>query len=408
MSTAADDFTIVHPITIGSTEFTAHQHRYYDWMRREAPVYRGRMTFLGDQDVYYISRYRDCWDLVSDPRIQRVVPDAEPLPLPAALRLLTDHGMIYQDDPVHIRLRKLVGRPFTPRAISRLADRVQTVTRELLDGMKLGQRIDVQQAYALPIPTTVINEMVGVPVQDRHRFHGFIELLIDGIATYGIEAAGEKMDGFVDYVRGLIAIRRADPGDDILSGLIHANEDGDTLSEDEIVAMVYILVTAGYETTYNLIANGVATLLTHPDQLDLLKAQPTLIDSAVEEILRYTGTVGSTEPTTYAAEDMTLHDVTIPRGAMVLALLASANRDPAEFTDPHTFDITRDPNRHLAFSRGNHFCLGASLARMETKIAIANLIQRFPNLHLAVEPGELSLVPMPLMNRLDGLPVVLG
>ena len=172
--------------------------------------------------------------------------------------------------------------------------------------------------------------------------------------------------------------------------------------------MVFLLVAAGYETTYNLITNGVAALLTHPDQLSRLKGQPDLIDSAVEEILRYTGTAGSTEPTTYAAEDLTLHNVTIPRGALVLALLASANRDPDEFPDPDTFDIARTPNSHLAFSKGNHFCLGASLARMETKIAIANLIERFPNLRLAVDPEDLRLVPIPLFNRLEGLPVVLG
>ena len=149
-------------------------------------------------------------------------------------------------------------------------------------------------------------------------------------------------------------------------------------------------------------------LLTHPDQLARLKAQPELIDSAVEEILRYTGTVGGTEVTTFAAEDITLHDVTIPRGSLVEALLGSANRDPDQFDDPEAFDITRSPNHHLAFSKGNHFCLGAHLDRMETKIATANLLEYFPNLKLAVDPSELKLLPIPLMNRLDGLPVVPG
>jgi len=180
------------------------------------------------------------------------------------------------------------------------------------------------------------------------------------------------------------------------------------LSEDEVIAMVFMLITAGYETTYNLITNGVATLLTHPEQLALLQQRPELIDCAVEEILRYTGTVGGTEATTFAAEDITLHDVTIPRGAMVMALLASANRDPAEFDDPDRFDITRSPNDHLAFSKGVHFCLGAHLARMETRVALANLIARFPDMKLAVAPDELHLLPIPLLNRVDGLPVVLS
>ena len=228
MSAPSDERTIAHPITLGSPEFMADQHFYYDWMRRQAPVYRGRMTLLGDQDVYYVSRYRDCLDVVTDPRIQRVVPGAEPLPLPAALRMLTDHAMIYKDDPEHMRLRKLVSRPFTPKAIGRLADRVDTVTRELLDGMESGQRIDLQQDYALPVPTTVINEMVGVPETDRYRFRGFIEVMVDGIATYGLEMAALKMEGFIDYLRELIELRRADPGEDILTGLIHTCEDGDT------------------------------------------------------------------------------------------------------------------------------------------------------------------------------------
>lgn len=250
--------------------------------------------------------------------------------------------------------------------------------------------------------------MVGVPEQDRSTFHDYVELLFEGMATYGIEGAGERMDGFVDYLLELIDERRADPGEDILTRLIHASEDGDRLSDDELVAMVFMLITAGYETTHNLITNGVATLLLHPDQLARLKQYPGLIDSAVEEILRYTGTVGGTEATTFAAEDITLHGVTIPRGAMVMALLGSANRDPDQFDDPDTFDITRDPNNHLAFSRGNHFCLGAHLARMETRIALTNLFARFPDLRLAVHPSELHLLSIPLMNRLDGLPVVLG
>jgi len=307
-----------------------------------------------------------------------------------------------------MRLRKLVSRPFTPRAIARLGDRVEAVTRELLDGMEPGQRIDLQQAYALPVPLTVINEMVGVPEQDRSTFHEYVELLFEGVQTHGLEGAAERMDDFVDYLRGLIEQRKADPGEDILTGLIHASEDGDSLSDDEVIAMVFMLITAGYETTHNLITNGVSALLTHPDQLARLKEQPELMDSAVEEMLRYTGTVGSTEVTTFAADDITLHGVTIPRGSLVLALLGSANRDPDQFSEPDAFDIAREPNNHLAFSRGNHFCLGAHLARMETRIAIANLIERFPGLKLAVPSDQLRLLPIPLMNRLDGLPVVLA
>lgn len=406
MSTSTPE-TIDGPIAIGSPEFVADPHPRYDWLRRHAPVYRTSMPYLPDQDVYLLSRYDDCVALVTDPRFRRVVEDKPELPLPQAVRFLTTDTMIMMDDPAHKRLRKLVSRPFTPRAISRLADRVQEVTDGLLDGFAGGQVIDLQQAYALPIPATVINEMVGVPAEDRGRFQDWINLLIEGVGTYGIEEMGARMEGLVDYLRGLIDRRRADPADDILTGLIHASDGGDSLSDDEVVAMVFLLVGAGYETTYNLITNGARTLLEHPDQLAALRAHPALIDPAVEEILRYTGTIGGTKPN-YAVEDVVWHGVTIPRGAMVIPLLASANRDPAVFEEPNRFDITRTPNPHIAFSKGAHFCLGASLARTETRIALANLFTRFPDSRLAVAPTELETVPMPFWNRLRGLPVQLG
>lgn len=400
-----------HPITVGTAEFNADQHSYYDWMRREAPVYRGRLALRPpEQDVYFISRYRDCLALVTDPRIRRVLDGAadNTSVVPEAIRLLTTDTMVYQDDPSHLRLRKLVSRPFTPRAIEGLGDRIRTVARELLDGFEPGQRIEVHRQYALPVPTTVISEMVGVSSEHRSTFYRFIELLFEAMLSHDAAGAGEQMQGFVAYLRDLIEQRRADPGRDIITGLINSREDGDGLTDDEIVAMVFLLITGDYQTTPNVIANGIAALLTHPDQLRLLQQHPELIGSAVEEILRYSGTVGGTEATTFAGEDITLHGVTIPRGAMVTTLLTSANRDPAQFPDADRFDITRSPNDHLAFSKGTHFCLGSHLARLETGIIIGELITRFPGLTLAVAPEELRLQPIPLLNRFDEVPVMLG
>jgi len=407
MSTTTRDAPMGEPVTIGSPEFFADPHRFYDRLRREAPVHRGRMPYLGDQDVYLLARYDDCVALTTDRRFRRIVEGAPPLPLPASLRLLASDNMIMKDDPEHKRLRRLVSRPFTPKAISLLADRVEEVTGELLDGFTAGQEIDLKSAYSLPIPVTVISEMVGVPEADRGRFHDGMQLLVEGMAKYGIEEAAAQMEDLVEFVRGIIERRRADPGEDILTGLIQPAEDGDALTDTEIVAMVFLLVVAGYETTYNLITNGVATLLTHPDQLDLLRRRPELIDSAVEEILRYTGTIGGTKPN-FAGEDVELRGVHIPLGSMVIPLLASANRDPAVFDRPDEFDVTRTPNPHIAFSKGAHFCLGANLARMETRVAITNLITRFPNLRLAVEPADLQVLPVPFWTRLASLPVVLG
>lgn len=404
-----------HPITVGTAEFNAHQHRYYDWMRREAPVYRGRLALRPpSQDVYFISRYEDCLSLVTDPRIRRVLDGAadDTSVIPEAIRLLTTEAMVYQDDPSHLRLRKLVSRPFTPRAIEAWGDRIRAVTREVLDGLQPGQRIDLHQQCALPVATTVTGEMVGVPGKDRSTFYGFIELLFEAMLNHNAVGAGQQMEGFVAYLRDLIEQRRADPGPDIITELIHAQEDGmgqsGALTDDEIIAMVFLLITGDYQTTPNVITNGVVALLTHPDQLRLLQHRPELIGSAVEEILRYSGTVGGTEATTFAGEDITLHGVTIPRGAMVTTLLTSANRDPAQFPDPDRFDITRSPNNHLAFSKGSHFCLGSHLARLETGIVIGELVNRLSNLRLAIAPEELRLQPIPLLNRFDEVPLVLS
>lgn len=394
------------PILLDSPEFLADPFPFYDRLRREAPVYRTRLSYLGDTDIYVLSRYADCVELTTDPRFRRIVEGAPPLPIPDSLKLISTDTMIFKDDPEHLRLRKLVSKAFTPKAVARLADRAEEVTNELLDGFTRGQTIDLVTDYALPIPVTVISEMVGVPDGERTQFHDAMNLVIDGVVKYGIEQAAAEMTGVIDYVRRLIERRRDDPAEDILTGLLHPADDGDRLSDDEILAMVFLLVSAGYETTYTVIANGVAALLTHPDQLARLKAQPDLIAPAVEEILRYTGTIGGTKPN-FASEDVELRGVPIPRGAIVIPLLASANRDPEAFENPDTFDITRSPNFHLAFSKGQHFCLGANLARMEIRVAIANLIRRFPDLRLAVDPDELEFVQLPFWRRLNALPVTL-
>lgn len=394
-------------IDLQNQEFLADPFPTYERLRREAPVLRTAMAYMAGVDVYFLSRYRDCVDLTTDHRFRRVVDGSEPFPLPKALEFMSTDSMILKDDPEHLRLRKLVNRAFTPKAIARLTDRTEQITRELLDGFSRGQQIDALTDYALPIPVTVISEMVGVPEADRGRFHVGMNLVMNGMAEFGIEEVAIRMEPLIDFVRELIDRRRTDPAEDIMTGLIHASEDGDTLTEDEVVAMVFTLVVAGYETTYNVIANGIAALTAHPDQLDRLRNDPELISSAVEEILRFTGTVGGTKPN-YAAEDVEWHGVVIPRGAMVIPLLASANRDPDAFDAPDVFDITRAPNHHIAFSKGAHFCLGANLARMETRVAIGNLVARFGDLRLAVDPAELRYAAVPFWRRLERLPVALG
>jgi cytochrome P450 PksS len=399
------------PIKLDSPAIVADPFPVYERLRREAPVYRARMrmSYLGDADVYVLSRYRDCVDLVTDERMCRTVEGPEAPWIPKAFQLVTTDSMIVKDRPEHSRLRKLASRTFSRNAIARMADRIDAMTTDLLAGFTAGQRIDLQADYAVPIPFTVLSEMVCAGEADQARFHD-VSRMLSALWTpqHGIEQMVAMVEGTAEVVRDMIKRRRAEPVDDVVTVLAHVNENGDALSDDEIVAMVFLLVVADADSTYGLIANGVAALLAHPDQLDLLKTDPDLIDSAVEEILRFTGTIGSTE-VLYPREDIELHGVTIPRGARVIPLLASANRDPAVFHNPDTFDITRTPNRHIAFSKGAHFCLGDKLVRMEAAIAITNLISRFPDMQLAVDVTELQMAPAPmLMRRFISLPVVLN
>ena len=206
------------------------------------------------------------------------------------------------------------------------------------------------------------------------------------------------------FVRNLVREKRDNPGGDILTGLIEAEDDGDTLTEDEIVSMVFLLIIGGYETALHLITNGVLTLLQHPDQLERLRDDPGLINTAVEEILRHRGPIQSTKPG-FAAEDITLHGVTIPKGKPIMPLFGAANHDPRAFDAPQEFDIARTPNRHLGFGHGIHFCLGAHLARAEARLALINLLERFPDLRFAVDPAALKMQSLPGWHRYDGLPV---
>jgi cytochrome P450 len=264
------------------------------------------------------------------------------------------------------------------------------------------------QVYALPIPVTVIKELVGVSDEDMPRFRSGVRVLSAGFTGWNfLRTIIWDLPATIRFVRELIARKRADPGDDILTGLIQADEAGERLSDDELVSMVMLLILAGYETTVHLITNSVVSLLLHPEQLARLRAEPELVGSAVEEVLRYYGPVQSTKPA-YAREDVTIHGVTIPKGATVMPLLGAANHDPAVFERPEAFDITRTPNRHLGFGQGIHYCLGAPLARMETRIALRTLLERNPNLRLTMQPHELSVEPVPSWHRYAALPVVLG
>jgi len=394
------------PLNLASQDFADHKYAYYEWLREEAPVYQARVSVL---KVHLVSRYDDCVAVLKDPRFVRNRTTATgggrlPFPMPRSMALLSN-SMIVEDDPAHRRLRGLVNTAFKPGAVAGLEDRIERLTHELLDRAEEQAEVDLLRAYCLPLPSTVISELVGVEKEDMPAFARILSALSAGLSGWSIALTLLlELPRATRFMRHLIARKRSQPGDDILTRLIHAEEDGDRLSEDELVSLVFLLVVAGLETTVHLITNGVITLLDHPEQLERLHAEPDMIDSAVEEILRYRGPVHGTKMN-YATEDVDWQGTRIPKGAPVIAVLGAANHDPREFSSPEVFDIARSENRHLGFGHGRHFCLGAQLARLETRLALSALIQRYPNLRFANAARRPEVVNMPLWHRHKSLPI---
>jgi cytochrome P450 len=401
------------PVNIASPAFKANPYPFYARLRAEAPVYR--VTLPTKERAWLVTRYDDVATVLKDERfvkdtLNALTPEqAANQPWFRKLKLVKAlaRNMLDRDPPDHTRLRALVSKAFTSRRIEHMRERIQALTHELLDNVQDRGRMDLIHDYALPLPTTIIAELLGVPVADRHRFHRWSNALNLSNTWWGLLKAILNLSAFIRYIRKLIKRRRADPQDDLVSALAQADEEGDTLSEEELVAMVILLLVAGHETTVNLIGNGTLALLEHPDQMEKLRNDPALLKPAVEELLRYASPV-ETATARYAREDVTIAGVTIRRGEMVGAVIASANRDERQFANPDTLDITREPNKHLSFGLGNHFCLGTPLARLEGQIAIGTLLRRVPDLRLNVAAAALRWRRGLVLRGLEALPVAFG
>ena len=369
-------------------EFVADPYPTYHRLRAEDPVHHSPLGF------WVLTRYPDVMATLRDPRlikepIAAFVAARFGMAVPPGLGL----SMLDRDPPDHTRLRGLVSKAFTPRALERLRPEIQHIVDGLLDEALTRGSMDLIEEFAYPLPVRVICEMLGVPVKDHERFKAWgldIARGLDAIMLPPDSEVGQRSvsgrKALAGYFRELIAERRAAPRDDMLSALIAAEEAGDKLNEEELLATCILLLVAGHETTVNLIGNGTLALLRHPDQLRKLRENPGLIVTAVEELLRFDGPVQRTAR--IPSEDITIGGQTIGKGEMVMPFLGAADRDPTQFPDPDLLDITRTDNRHIAFGMGIHFCLGAPLARMEGQIAINTLLARLPKLAVATDKPQ--------------------
>lgn len=398
MTTSAE--TDVVDLAALGEDFVRDPYPVYARLRAQGPVHRVRAPDGGL--VHLVVGHEAARAALGDPRLSK---DWSKVAGEPGELLEPGRHMLGTDPPDHTRLRRLVSREFTPRRIAALEPRVRQLTDELLDAMLAlpGRRADLVDALAFPLPMSVICELLGVPFMERDDFRSWSNTLVSAAPQ---EQVAEAMARMTEYLGTLVEHKRERPGEDLLSGLIRTtDEDGDRLSPDELTAMAWLLLIAGHETTVNLIANGVLALLTHADQLAALRADPGLLEGAVEEMLRYDGPV-ETSTYRFTLEPVDIAGTLVPAGEVVLPVLADADRDPAQFTDPDVFDIRRGGGRgHLAFGHGMHYCLGAPLARLEARVAVGALLERAPDLALDVDPQALNWRDGILIRGPQRLPV---
>lgn len=381
---------------VGEPVFTArlleNPYPTYQQLRTEVPVYADMAT-----GEVLVTRYRDVLTVLKHPQVSSrgLVDSGIPIPKPLLrlmrpVRSLLARQMLFSDPPDHTRLRSLANRAFTPRVVQTMRGRIQEIADGLLDRAEGGGTIDLIQDFAVWLPLLVVAEMLGVPTKDRARFKTWSDdlALFIGGSTLPIHLvmlrAGRGVFGLRRYFTRLVRRRRrAAPGDDLLGALLAAEERGDSLTEDELLANAILLLAAGHETTTNLIGNGMLALLRHPDQLELLRREPDLMDSAVNELLRYDTPVQWTGRR--ASADLEIGGYRVKVGQTLAVGLAAANRDPAQFPEPDRLNIERAENAHVSFGHGIHFCLGAALARLEGRIALETLLRRYPEMRLLEE-----------------------
>lgn len=360
-----------------SDDFLDRPYEYYAAYHRDTPV------FQNQEGVVYLSRYDDCVKLLTGKQFQRTPPDGGASPFaseirqPSPMETMISNWMIFMDPPRHERVRQAFSQPFTLQSLKRAEPAIQSLTRELVDTFRHRDQVELVSEFAFPMPVLVICEILGVPAEDRHLFHEWVVHLshaLDSCSDEAMRAAIPTSLAMRDYFTDHLNARMSVEKNDLMDSLIKSIKIGH-LSKDEVVCGCGLLIGAGHETTKSLIANSVLTLNSTATHWTLLRAQPDLIAPALEECMRFSGPVHKISR--WTSEEVVFGQYVLPRGTLVVALLAAANRDPAVFDNPDEFDIRRAPNRHLAFGKGIHHCLGAVMARLQTTIAVEALLSAF-------------------------------
>lgn len=405
----ATAMAIDSPIDLLSKVMFDDPFEIYAHLRAERPVARATWPAQLKGGGYIVTRYEDVVRVHTDKVFSSDANKHGTMPLPrwapTTFKLLTQ-SMVFKDDPEHARLRSLVSRAFTPKLVQSMSDDVDRVVAKYIERISGRAEVDLVEDFAVQVPLEVISRMLGIGGADADQFHQWLKKFADSTTNGPLDLvkalpAARKMRKM--FVR-LAEDRRSSPDDRLITALVEACDGGDRLDDVEMQAMILLLLLAGHDTTSNLISTATVSLLDNPDQLERLRRDPGLIDTAVEELLRYNSPVPCGAPR-FTLDDVEMSGTTLSAGSKVLGMIISANRDESVFPEPNTLDLTRSPNKHLAFAFGPHFCLGSQLARLEGRAALLALVQRFDEIELAVQRSALRFKRTPSLRGFQTVPV---
>jgi 6-deoxyerythronolide B hydroxylase len=394
-----------HPLF--TRQFIDDPYPVYAQLRDHEPVSRAPSPH--GFDMWTLTRYDDVKASLTDPRLSRDLRRAPPgvVAYTGGSDLLTNKNLLSVDPPDHTRMRRLVQVAFTGRRVRELEGWIEDLVQRLLEGMQGREQVDLVHAFGFALPLTVICRLMGIPVADRPNFRRWMDgLVMSGAGSAATERLRESQRNLAIYCQELIRRKRSEPDDDLMTALVRALDEQDALTEEELVGVTFHLLIAGHETTVGLLTSSAMLLICHRDQRERVEADPSLWPSAVDEMMRFESPLGVS--LAIATEDLSYSGITIPQGEVVASLLASANRDPRRFDQADRFDVGRADNPHLGFGAGVHRCIGALLALTEARIALPALLERFPDVTLAVPRQELKWMPTPLFRQLQQLPVRLA